>query len=43
MPVFALISRLPEMEGRFDMNRNSLALTMITMSPAVRIALGGFQ
>jgi hypothetical protein len=40
MPVFALLSRLPEMKGGFDMNRNTIASAMITMSFAASIALG---
>jgi hypothetical protein len=40
MPVFAILSRLPEMKGRFDMNRNTIA-TIITLSLATGIALGG--
>jgi hypothetical protein len=40
MPVFAILSRLPEMKGRFDMNRNTIAYTIITLNLAASIALG---
>ena len=39
MPVFSILSRLPEMKGNLDMNRNTIALAMITLGLAASIAL----